>query len=108
MEIALFLCVTSAGKEVALKRPEYGYRRVKYALKHKGAIINKKRVYKIMKQDGLSFKKKRKYVATTESNHSLPFFPNLVSQFCEGQSALGERYYLLCAWKEVCLLCFYY
>ena len=57
--------------------PKYGYRRITEELHRRNQKINHKRVLNIMHQNGLQPKKKRKYVKTTDSNHSNPIYPNL-------------------------------
>lgn len=55
----------------------YGYRRVTRELANKGIRVNHKRVARIMRQNGLSAVQKRKFIATTDSDHTDPVFPNL-------------------------------
>ena len=52
----------------------YGYRRVGAALRHQGVVVNGKKVRRLMREYGLQ---RRRFVATTDSNHHLPIFPNL-------------------------------
>jgi len=65
-------------KQIALKRPTYGYRRVaaQQALAHGKAQY--KKVYSILKEENLFSKRKRKFIKTTDSNHNGKVFPNLV------------------------------
>ena len=58
--------------------PSYGYRRVTAALKREGITINHKRVYRIMAQNGICCSIRRAYKHTTNSNHDLTKYPNLV------------------------------
>ena len=55
----------------------YGYRRVTAALKRKKIRVNHKKVLRIMNEKGLTIKVKKFKPRTTNSNHSLPLFPNL-------------------------------
>ena len=55
----------------------YGYRRVAAALRHQGLIVNGKKVRRLMREHDLQPKRRRRYVATTDSNHDHPVFPNL-------------------------------
>jgi putative transposase len=58
--------------------PCYGYRRITHELKRIGEQINGKKIRRIMKKYGL-FKKRRKIkVFTTDSNHKLMQYPNLI------------------------------
>ena len=55
----------------------YGYRRVGAALRHQGIVVNSKRLRRLMREHGLQPKRRRRYVATTDSNHASPIFPDL-------------------------------
>jgi putative transposase len=55
----------------------YGYRRVGAELRHRGLVINSKKVRRLMRVHGLQPKRRRRYVATTDSNHESPIFPDL-------------------------------
>jgi len=54
----------------------YGYRRVGAELRHHGVIVNHKKIRRLMREHGLQPKRRRRYVATTDSNHDSPIFPN--------------------------------
>jgi putative transposase len=43
----------------------------------RGMRVGKERVRKLMAQHGIRARHKRKYIATTNSNHGLPVAPNL-------------------------------
>lgn len=58
----------------------YGSPRVHHDLVEWGYIISQKTVARMMKEMGLSAKPKEKYVVTTDSNHDLPIYPNLVKR----------------------------
>lgn len=58
----------------------YGSPRLHRALKKSGESVGRNRVIKLMKQHNLQAKAKRKYKATTDSNHSLGYHPNLLKQ----------------------------
>jgi len=55
----------------------YGWRRVQAALRHKGLIVNHKKIKRLMREHGLQPKTRRRRVATTDSDHDQPIFPNL-------------------------------
>ena len=55
--------------------PRYG--RVTAQLKAEGGRVNHKRVARIMREQDLRVRPKRRYVATTDSDHDGPIFPNL-------------------------------
>jgi putative transposase len=55
----------------------YGYRRINAELRHQGIIVNHKKIRRLMRQHDLQPKRRRRYVATTDSNHDGLIFPNL-------------------------------
>ena len=55
----------------------YGYRRVGAALRNQGIIVNGKKVRRLMRQHDLQPKRRRRFVATTDSDHDSPTFSNL-------------------------------
>lgn len=64
-------------QRIALEFPSYGWPRITAELKRRGWEVNHKRVYRIMRQDNLLCLRRRKFVVTTDSNHSRPVYPNL-------------------------------
>lgn len=63
---------------LVLDFPGYGYRRVTHALNRQGIRVNHKRVLMVMRQEGLLCSKKRRFLTTTDSNHSFLVYPNLL------------------------------
>lgn len=57
--------------------PGYGYRRVTHELRRRGHAVNHKRVARVMGENSLGIKRRRRFVRTTDSNHNGPIFPNL-------------------------------
>jgi len=55
----------------------YGYRRVGAALRQQGLVVNHKKIRRLMREHGLRPKVRRRFVATTDSDHDGPIFPNL-------------------------------
>lgn len=55
----------------------YGYRRVTAELRHRGFVVNSKKVRRIMRENDLNPKRKRRYVSTTDSDHDSPIYPNV-------------------------------
>jgi putative transposase len=55
----------------------YGYRRITHELRRRGHAVNHKRVARVMSVNGLGIKRRRRFVATTDSEHDQPIFPNL-------------------------------
>jgi putative transposase len=67
-------------QKIALGWPAYGSRRITAELRRRGWTVNRKRVQRLMREDNLLCLRKRKFVATTDSNHSLRVYPNLARQ----------------------------
>ena len=65
---------------IALEMPAYGYPRMTYELQRRGWKVNHKRVQRLMREDNLLCLRKKKWVRTTDSNHSLPIYPNLARE----------------------------
>ena len=65
-------------EQIALEYPRYGYRRITEELKRRDFIVNHKRVLKLMQEEDLLCKHKKKFMVTTDSNHPLPIYPNLI------------------------------
>jgi len=61
-------------------RGTYGARRIKSILSRKGVIISRRRIIRLVKEANLVCKTKRKFKATTNSNHKLPVAPNLLAR----------------------------
>lgn len=58
--------------------PFYGHRRVTKELRRRGYPDNKKRVQRVMREHRLTQKRRRSKVWTTDSNHGLAVYPNLI------------------------------
>ena len=54
----------------------YGYRRVGAELRHQGIVVNHKKIRRLMRECDLQPKRRRRYVATTDSDHNSPIFPD--------------------------------
>ena len=66
-------------QKVALEWPAYGRRRVTAELKRRGWKVNHKRVHRMMREDNLLCLRRRKFLATTDSNHNRPVYRNLAA-----------------------------
>jgi putative transposase len=64
-------------KEICAEWPSYGYRRVAAQLHADGILANHKKVMRLMREHELSVRPRRRFVATTDSDHDGPIFPNL-------------------------------
>jgi putative transposase len=54
----------------------YGYRRVGAELRHQGVVVNHKKIRRLMREQALQPKCRRRYIATTDSNHDGLIFPD--------------------------------
>jgi putative transposase len=64
-------------QKIALEWPSYGRPRITKELRRRGWRVNPKRVYRLMREDNLLCVRKRKFVVTTDSNHTRKVYPNL-------------------------------
>jgi len=64
-------------QRVAVEWPSYGRPRMTKELRRRGWEVNPKRVYRLMREDNLLCVRKRKFVVTTDSNHTRKIYPNL-------------------------------
>jgi len=72
-------------EKVILDISGYGYRSIARQLKKdnfriKGKFVNHKRVLRIMRENSLLCQIKRHWINTTDSNHDLPTYPNLIKE----------------------------
>jgi putative transposase len=74
------LDLRDAIQKIALEWPSYGWRRITAELHRRGWKANHKRVLRIMREDNLLCLRRRKFVVTTDSNHSRKVYPNLAGQ----------------------------
>ena len=72
-EVELLAAITAICDEFEA----YGWRRVQAALRHQGFVANHKRIKRLMREHGLQPRRRRRYVATTDSAHDLPIFADL-------------------------------
>lgn len=92
----------------------YGSPRIHAALKRQGQRIGRERVRRLMQENQIVGRHRRKRCRTTDSNHSLPVAPNLLQQnfTCEKPNAVwladisylptGEGFLYLAAMKDMC------
>jgi transposase InsO family protein len=64
-------------QRIALAWPSYGRPRITAELRRQDWTVNPKLVYRLMREDNLLCVRKRKFVVTTDSNHTRKIYPNL-------------------------------
>jgi putative transposase len=64
-------------QKIAVEWPSYGRPRITKELRRHGWHVNPKRVYRLMREDNLLCVRKRKFIVTTDSNHTRKVYPNL-------------------------------
>jgi transposase InsO family protein len=67
-------------EQIVVERARYGYRRVTYQLRREGYKVNHKRVSRMMREQSLQCQVKRRWVKTTDSDHSHRIYPNLIKE----------------------------
>ena len=65
-------------QKISVEFPAYGYRRITVELRNRGYTVNHKRVLRLMREDNLLCVRKRFKPKTTDSNHNLRTYPNLI------------------------------
>src|SRR5438270_7746150 len=66
-----------AMQRIAVEWPAYGRPRITRELRARGWAVNPKLVCRLMREDNLLCVRKRKFVVTTDSNHTRKVYPNL-------------------------------
>jgi len=59
----------------------YGYRRVDAELRHRGFLVNAKKVRRLMREHDLNPRRRRRFVRTTDSDHDGPIHPFVAREF---------------------------
>lgn len=73
--------IRSSIHKIALEFSKYGYRRITAELHRRGQPINHKKVLRIMREENILCKPKKKFrITTTDSNHNYPVYPNLAKE----------------------------
>ncbi len=68
-------------KEIRKILPKCGTRKLTYILRQKGLNIGRDRLFKLLREENLLIKRKRNYVKTTDSDHSMYNYDNLLKEF---------------------------
>jgi len=75
------IAVRAAIQEIAVEHHRhYGYRRIAAALRHRGMVVNRKRVLRMMQEDNLLAIRTRKFAVTTDSRHPFEVYLNLAQR----------------------------
>lgn len=74
------MTLRDAIEQLVLAFSGYGYRRVTKQLQRDGWLVNHKRGLQVMRQESLLCQLKRHFVVTTDSQHHLHRYPNLVAE----------------------------
>ncbi len=69
-------------QRLALAHRYYGYRRITELLRREGFMVGTKKVRRLMREDNLLAVRQRKFVVTTDSDHTFGVYPNL-AQYLE-------------------------
>ena len=70
--------VRSTIQKIAVEhRRRYGYRRITAEMRRQGMQVNHKRVLRIMRKESLLAVRRRRFLVTTNSNHSFEVYLNL-------------------------------
>ena len=64
--------------------PRYGYRRVTAQLRDEKVVVNHKKVMRLMSENGLTVRSRRRFVVTTDGDHDGPIFANLAKDVSLG------------------------
>ena len=71
------LTIVAEMKTICDEFEAYGYRRVDAELRHRGLVVNTKKIRRLMREHALNSKQHRRFIATTDSDHDYPIFPDL-------------------------------
>ncbi len=80
----------------------YGYRRVGAELRHRGHVVNAKKVRRLMREHDLNPRRRRRFTRTTDSDHDGPIFPFVARDF-EVHGSLDARHAVAALERAVAL-----
>ena len=67
----------AAIQRLSLAHRHYGYRRIAVLLHREGLVVGSKKVRRLMREDSLLAIRRRRFVVTTDSDHTFRVWPNL-------------------------------
>ena len=76
---------------IVLEHSSYGYRRVSAQLRRDGWCVNHKRVLRVLREECLLCRLKRRFVPTTDSKHAFAVYPNLLREQTLASNSAGGR-----------------
>ena len=68
-------------RAIAEAFPCYGYRRIGAELRHRGKVVNCKKIRRLMRENDLAPLRRPRFVRTTDSDHDGPIFPFMAKDF---------------------------
>ena len=71
------LIIVAEMKMICDEFEAYGYRRLDAELRHRGIVVNTKEICRLMREHVLNPKQRKRFIATTDSDHNYPIFPDL-------------------------------
>lgn len=71
------MALQDAVQRAALGHRHYGYRRIAVVLEREGFVVGGKKIRRLLRQDNLLAIRRRKFVVTTDSEHTFQVHPNL-------------------------------
>jgi putative transposase len=78
-------------QRIALELPAYGYRRITHELQRRGVLVNHKHVLRLMREDNLLCLRKRSWIRTTDPQHHLVIYPNLLPELPVIEFCISKR-----------------
>ena len=70
----------------------YGYRRVGAELRHRGMVVNSKKVRRLMREHDLQPKRRRRFMASTDSDHDSSHEAKILVQIDKSNRARADAY----------------
>ncbi len=67
-------------RAICEEMPRYGSPRVTRELHRRGLLVNHKRVSRLMRREHLQCRRKKRFMRTTDSNHTFRVYPNLAKE----------------------------
>lgn len=70
----------------------YGYRRICAELRHRGHVLNAKKVRRLMRKNDLNPRRRWRFIRATDSDHDGPILPFVARDFeVHGPTSFGWR-----------------